>query len=151
MWPFLSPIHKHAVMHYSIIITSAFVVLQLLTCNGKDADLFPTYPLTTWLWIDSTRHSMSRAVKVVLIAPECHAIKEQRRTGEVLFFPFKKSKLGSVMASSLARLRNEGHSHWLETLIGERNYSGILWGHLKFTDITTTLVQQCSCPLLVEP
>jgi len=35
------------------------------------------------------------------------------------------------MASSLARQRNEGHSHRLETLIGERNYSGILRGHLN--------------------
>lgn len=30
----------------------------LLTCSGNVADLFPTYPLTTWLWMDNTRHSI---------------------------------------------------------------------------------------------
>lgn len=29
-----------------------------LTCSGNVADLFPTYPLTTWLWMDRTRHSI---------------------------------------------------------------------------------------------
>lgn len=31
----------------------------VLTCSGNVADLFPTYPLTTWLWMDSTRHSIT--------------------------------------------------------------------------------------------
>lgn len=34
------------------------VPFLILTCSGNVADLFPTYPLTTWLWIDSTRHSI---------------------------------------------------------------------------------------------
>lgn len=45
----LSFLHQHAVMHYNNYHESIVVLcpLQLLTCNGKDADLFPTYPLTT--------------------------------------------------------------------------------------------------------
>ena len=27
------------------------------SCNGKVADLLPTYPDTTWLWIDKTLSS----------------------------------------------------------------------------------------------
>lgn len=37
------------------------VPLVVHTCSGNVADLFPTYPLTTWLWIDSTRHSIPAA------------------------------------------------------------------------------------------
>ncbi|KAI9514892.1 hypothetical protein NQZ68_029737, partial [Dissostichus eleginoides] len=31
----------------------------VFTCNGKEALLLPTYPRTTWLCMDRTRHSMA--------------------------------------------------------------------------------------------
>lgn len=31
----------------------------VFTCNGKEALLLPTYPRTTWLCMDNTRHSMA--------------------------------------------------------------------------------------------
>lgn len=42
-----------------------------LTCSGNVADLFPTYPLTTWLWMDRTRHSM-RTITNRLLKPQTY-------------------------------------------------------------------------------
>ncbi len=38
--------------------SNALQTLLNLTCKGKEADLFPTYPLTTWLWTDRTLQSI---------------------------------------------------------------------------------------------
>jgi len=61
-------LHNNYVKTVEMSLQTSNVLQKLLslTCKGNDADLFPTYPLTTWLWTDRTLQSILYAYDVSL-------------------------------------------------------------------------------------